>query len=271
MNKVIITPDPDSLINYLCKIWRYRALVPVFAVRDLKVKYAQTFLGLGWSIVQPLTALIVYTFFFGYILQWKAGSLPYALYVLSGLMSWNLFSYIVFQASASLQESEHIIKKIYFPKAVLPLSKVGVALVELGITIFLFIPLMIWYGHPVSWRIVFIPLVIFFNVLAALLVVFLITSLAYRKRDVYHLVPFLMYFGIWCTPVFFTKNILPSGFGLIWYANPMASVVEGWRWCLFPLWNYDMRFLPALLLILPLFFFSFWLYTRVEKNFSDYV
>jgi lipopolysaccharide transport system permease protein len=270
MNKIVITSEPESLVNYLKKIIRYSPLILVFAKRDLKVKYAQTFLGLGWSILQPLTALAIFTFFFGYILEWKADNLPFALYVLSGLMGWNFFSYVIFQAVAGIQESDQLIKKIYFPKAVLPLSKICVAMVELGITLTLLIPLMLWYGQPLSWHVIFAPFILLFNSLMALFVVFFIISLAYRKRDLFHLVPFIMYFGIWCTPVFFTKNILPEKLNFIWYFNPMASVVEGWRWCLFPNWNYDVRFLPALFIIIPLFIIGFYMYKKAEREFSDF-
>lgn len=123
MHKVVITSQPDSIIGYIQKIWRYRVLIYVFAKRDLKVKYAQTFLGLGWTILQPLTALLIFTFFFGYVLNWKSENLPYPLYVLTGLLGWNFFSYIVYQGSSSIQDSGNIIKKIYFPKIILPYLK----------------------------------------------------------------------------------------------------------------------------------------------------
>jgi lipopolysaccharide transport system permease protein len=266
----IITSDEDSLREYLLKIWRYRALIAVFAKRDLKVKYAQTFLGLGWTIIQPLTALLIFSFFFGYVLQWKAEGLPYSLYVLSGLIGWNFFAYIVFQGMNSVQESAHVIKKIYFPKIVLPLSKVLVALVELAVTFLLFIPLLIWYEQSISWKVIFIPAVLLFNTLIALFLVLFTASLAYRIRDLFHVVPFLLYFGVWVTPIFFTKNILPQQIGFIWYFNPMASVIEAWRWCLFPDWEFNICFIPALLFIMPLFAFGVYLYSKAENNFSDF-
>ncbi len=270
MIKTVITSEPDSLPDYIKKMWRYRALIVAFAKRDLKVKYAQTFLGLGWTVLQPLTALAIFTFFFGYLLRWKSGDLPYSLYVLSGLQGWNFFSYIVYQGTFSVQESGQLIKKIYFPKAILPLSKVYVALIELVISLLLLVPLFLWHGYPVSWRIVLIPILLIFNAAAALFIVFTVASLAYRLRDLFHLVPFLMYFGIWFTPVFFTKEVLPPQISFIWFFNPMASVVEGWRWCLFPGWNYDLHFIPALLASIPLCALGFYLYKKSENAFSDY-
>lgn len=269
-NITIITSKEDTLIQYVKKIWTYRNLIFVFAQRDIKVKYAQTLLGLGWTIIQPVTALLIFTFFFGYILKWEAGGLPYSLYVLSGLLGWNFFSYIVFQGINSIQESAHVIKKIYFPKIVLPLSKVIVALVELAITFLLLIILMIEYEQPVSWKLFFIPAVIFFNTTIALFIVFISASLAYRFRDFFHIIPFLMYFGIWITPVFFLKNILPQQIDFIWYLNPMASVVEAWRWCLFSSYNFDLEFLPAIIIIVPLFICGVYFYCKTENKFTDF-
>lgn len=271
LQQTIITSETDSVVVYLKKIWKYKTLISVFAKRDIKVKYSQTFLGLGWTILQPLTAVLIFTFFFGYILDWKAGHLPYSLYVLSGLLGWNFFSYIVFQGTASVQEAGQVIKKVYFPKAVLPLSKVLVALVELGISFLLIIPLLIIYGQMVSWHIIFFPVVVVLNSLLALFVVFTAASIAYKLRDIIHVIPFIVSFGIWCTPVFFTKNILPETINFVWYLNPMAAIVELWRWCFFQGWNYDIFFLPALLIIFPLFFIGLFLYSKFESRFSDFV
>ncbi len=264
------TATPDTLIEYCKKIWQYKSLIIVFFKRDIKVKYAHTLLGLGWTILQPLAVLIIYTFFFGYLLNWKAGDLPYSLYVLSGLLGWNFFSYIVFQGTSSIQEAGFIIKKIYFPKAILPLSKVLVAAVELIISFLLIIPLLIWHGESLSWHIILLPVVLLFNSLIALFIVLTIVSLAFRKRDLFHLVPFLINLGVWCTPVFFTKDILPQEINHMWYFNPLASIVELWRWCLFPAWNYDIKFIPALIAIIPLFISGFLIFIRNEKKFSDF-
>lgn len=271
MKKTVITPDSDSLWLSLKKIWHYKELMLTFAKRDLRVKYAQTWLGIGWTIIQPLTALLIFTFFFSYVLHWQADGLPYSLYVLSGLLGWNFFVYIVYQGSFSVHESAALIKKIYFPKAILPFSKVFVAMVELLISFLLFIPLVLYYRQEISWHILFLPLALLFNILSALVLVFFSSAVAYRKRDVLHFIPFLIYFGVWVTPVFFTKSTLPEHLYILWYSNPMASVTELWRWCLFPDWEFDLYFLPSLLLLIPLFLFAFWLFIKNERKFSDFI
>ncbi len=269
--KKIITAQPPGVFEYLNILWQFRALIIVFAKRDIKVKYAQTLLGFSWTILQPLTGLLIFTFFFGYILKWEAEKLPYSLYVLTGLLGWNFFSYIVYQGAASVQESSQLIKKIYFPKAVLPLSKVLVALLELSISFLLIVPLLLWHDYSLSWRIIFIPFILIFNALIGLFLVFLTTSLSYRFRDLNHLLPFVMYFGVWLTPVFFTKHILPETLRYLWYFNPMASVVEAWRWSLFSVWQFDILFLPAMLVIIPLCSAAFNKFIKSEQYFSDYV
>lgn len=265
-----ITSNPDDLKTYFKKILQYKSLIWVFARRDLKVKYSQTLLGISWSILQPLTALFIFTFFFGFILGWKTGDLPYPLHVLSGLLGWNFFSYIVNSGSTSVQEASHIIKKIYFPKSILPLSKVVVASVELGLSLLLLIPLMAYYGQWLSWKIVFLPFVLFFNILCGLTLVFWIASFAYKNRDLFHLLPFILYFGVWLTPVFFSNNILPERLQFLMDYNPMANVVELWRWVLFGQINFQWIWIGNFLILSLLCFSGMYFYNRRESSFSDY-
>src|SRR5690554_3073215 len=131
----VMTADSDSFAEFFSKLWKYRALILVCANRDLKVKYSQTAIGLGWTILQPLTALIIFTFFFGFLLNWKTEGIDYPIYVLSGLLGWNFFSYTVSAGTTGVQESAHLIKKIYFPKSVIPLSKMMLGLVELAFSL----------------------------------------------------------------------------------------------------------------------------------------
>ena len=270
MKHTVITPEPDGVVEYFRKIWRYRSLIWVFGVRDLKVKYAQTWLGLGWSILQPLTALAVFTFFFGYLLKMKAGQLPYVIYILSGVIGWNFFAYIVNAGTQSVQESSNLIKKIYFPKSILPLSKVLVAAVELGISFLLLIPLILYYGQPISWKIIFFPFIVLFNTFCGLTLVFWITAFAYKKRDLYHLIPYVVYFGIWVTPVFFTREFLPNSVRSIMMFNPMANVVELWRWSLFSYSEFSFLYILNVIVVLILCLSGMYFFNRREIEFSDF-
>lgn len=265
------TNKPDSIGLFLKKIWQSRSLIVLLARRDLKVKYAQTLLGLSWSFIQPLTGMLVFSFFFGYVLKWQVKDLPFPLYVLSGLLPWNFFSYIVHSGSGSLQESSAIIKKIYFPKSVLPLSKVLVALAELGISLLILGGIMIYYHYAVSWKILFMPLVLLFNLLCGLTLVFWVAAFAYRKRDLFHLLPFVVYFGIWFTPVFFSADMLPETLRPWLMLNPMGSVVELWRWMIFGTTSFQYYWLFSFAITFLFCLAGMYAYSRKEKDFSDYL
>lgn len=267
----IITCKEDSFGVYLKKLFKYRSLIWIFAKRDIRVKYSQTILGIGWSIIQPLTSMVVFSYFFGYLLGWKTGDIPFPLYVLSGLLGWNFFSYIVNSGTSSLQESSNIIKKIYFPKTVLPLSKVLVALIELGISLMVLILLLIYFQQPVSWKLVFVPFVLLYNAICGLTIVFWFAAFAYRKRDLFHLLPFAVYFGIWFTPVFFTSDFLPKKIQLLIAFNPMTTVVELWRWIIFGDTPFNYSCFITFILITFICLAGMYFFNKNENKFSDFV
>lgn len=265
----VMNARSDTFSTYFKKIWSYRSLILVFAKRDLSVKYAQTMIGLSWTIIQPLVALLIFTFFFGFLLNWKTDGIAYPVYVLSGLLGWNFFSYIVSSGTFGLQESAQLMKKIYFPKSIIPLSKMLIALVELGCSFVLLIPLMIYYGQTPSWNILFLPLVLLFNTIFALLLVFWISTFAYKKRDLLHLIPFFLYFGIWFSPVFFSKDILPQQYAYLLDLNPMANIIDAWRWSLFGYGEFQWIWVVNFLLTFTLFLVGMFLYNKNEDKFSD--
>lgn len=266
-----ITAEPDSFAEFFKKIYHYKPLIIVFAKRDLKVKYAQTLIGIGWTLFQPLIAIAIYTFFFGYLLNWKTDDLPFPLYVLSGLLGWNFFAYIVNNGVNSLMESSSIIKKIYFPKSILALSKVGVALVELVFPLLLLIPMILYYGKPLLWTIVFIPLILFYNIICALCIVFWFSIFSYVKRDLLHVLPFILQFGIWFAPVFFSTSLLPDRLAIIMNFNPMANVVQLWRWSLFGDGQFHFLWLLNMVLVTLLTLLGMYFYNQRESQFVDFV
>lgn len=270
MQKTVITSQPDSFAVFVKKLWQYKGLIWAFAERDIKVKYAQTWLGLGWSLVQPLVALLIFSVVLGYLFDWKVGELPYTLHLLSGIIGWNFFSYIVHSGSASIQESAHIIKKVYFPKSVLPFSKVFVAGVELLISFLLLIPLMIYFQELPSWRIFFLPLVLIFNALCGLTLVFWVAAFAYKKRDLFHLLPFVVYFGVWLTPVFFTMDFFPEKIQTLVLLNPMTSVIQFWRWMLFGHSDFQWIWLISFVSISVFCIGGMYFYNKKEFEFGDY-
>ena len=267
----VYTSKSDLLPAYFKKIWDYRALIWVFAKRDLKVKYSQTVIGLGWTFLQPLTALVIFTFFFGFLLDWKSDGIAFPIYVLSGLLGWNFFAYSVNAGTMGLQESAHIIKTIYFPKSIIPLSKMILGLVDLGFSLLLLIPLLIYFGQSISWKIVFLPIVLFYNMMCALCLIFWISALAYRKRDLFHLIPYLLTFGIWFSPVFFSSDLLPEQYRYLLDLNPMTNVVQMWRWSLFDFGEMKWIWAVNFLIVFLLFLGGSYLYSKRESRFSDVI
>ena len=270
--KTIISAEKDSLKVYLQKICLHKSLILTLAKRDLKVKYAQTNLGLLWTAIQPLTGLLIFTFFFNKVM--KIDGIPesgYAVFAFTGMTSWYFFSYIVYQSSTSLIQNQELMKKIYFPKLILPISKVLVGLVDFGISMILLVIIMIIYGITPSWHIVFLPIFIVLNIIVGLSVSIWLSALTVKKRDLQHIVPYLMNFGIWLTPVFFPATLIPEKYRVMLYLNPMAGIVEGFRWCIWEYGEYDIYYSIGILLSILLLLSGIWYFRKVEDDIVDYI
>lgn len=269
MNKTIISAQPDSLSNYLKKVWRKKSLILVLAKRDLKVKYAQTSLGLLWTMIQPLTALIIYTAFFSGMLNFQTED-PYILFVLSGLLFWNLFNNVFSHGSSSLMNNSDLIKKLDFPKIILPLSKALTAMLEFGISGILLVLCMIYFQTTLSPSLLFLPFAILTALFISMGMAMLLASFVVRKRDLFHIVPYLVNFGVWLTPVFYPVNILPEKYAHLIYFNPMASVIDFFRWCLFgsPIHSF-MIF--GLLISFLIFIIGFIRFKKIEDTIIDLI
>lgn len=229
---ILITSEPDSLKQYLQKIWMHRSLILTLAKRDLKIKYAQTTLGLSWTILQPLTAVVVFTVFFSVLLDLET-PYPYILFVLSGVLLWGLFNYIFSHGSASLTSNSDLIKKMSFPKIILPISKVLLGLVEFGITLALLLVMMVFFQIEFSLKMLLLPLIIFPLILLALGVAMMLSAATIKNRDLFHVIPFLVNFGIWLTPVFYPVSLIPENYIDFLYLNPIAAVIQLFRWSFF--------------------------------------
>jgi lipopolysaccharide transport system permease protein len=269
--KTRYTSVPDSVSGYVANVLKNRELIWVFAVRDLKVKYSQTLLGIAWSLVQPLGSLLVYVFFLGSIFGSEVDGIPYFLYVLAGLICWNLFSYIVYQGSGSVQNVSEQIRKVYFPKLLLPLSKATVAMVEFGIGFILLMLALMVKRTEVSSSIWLLPIPVLLTVLVGLTIAIGVAAISIKYRDFAHLVPFAMGIGMWCTPVFFAKDLLPNEYQFMWYLNPMAGVMELWRFVLFARADFDQNFLYGLLSIPLLCSMAVWVFAKNESEFAEFI
>ncbi len=224
-----ISSGIPTLSNYIAEVWKARNLIRSFALRDLKVQYAQTYLGLLWSLIQPLTGLLIFTIFFQKLIKLNV-DVPYPVFAFTGIIGWFYFTGLVGQAGTSLMHNQQIIRKINFPRLVLPLAKVASGLVELGISSALLLVVMVISKCHFSFNIIFFPLVVTFNMIAGLSIGIWLSALTIRFRDLHHIIPFLVGFGIWLTPVFYPTTIVPKTYFWIYYFHPIANVISLYRW-----------------------------------------
>ena len=270
--KIRYTKHPDSFAEYLRKVWKYRSMVVLLAKRNLKVKYSQTVLGLGWTILQPLTGLTIFYLFFHLLVAMpKVPDCGYAVFAFSGMTAWYFFSYIVYQGSTALISGQDLSQKIYFPQIILPISKVLVGIVELIISLALLVVLMMVMKVYPGWQLLLLPGFIVINAIVGLSVAIWLSALTVRYRDLQHIVPYIVNFGIWLTPVFFPATIVPNRLHWFLYINPMAGVVEGYRWCLWGNSEFSPYYAVGLVLAFLLLISGILFFKRSEHNMMDVI
>lgn len=264
--------------NYWKDLWRYRELFYILSWRDIKVRYKQTIIGIAWSVIRPLLAMMIFTFVFGEIAKFPApDGINYAILVFAGLLPWQFFATGMSEASNSLIGNERLISKVYFPRMIIPASSIITSLVDFVISLFLMFVLMAWFKVIPSINLVFLPLFICMAFFASFGVGLWLTSLNVKYRDFKHVVPFIVQLGLYISPVGFTSDLaskmIPEKFRILYYLNPMAGVIDGFRFCFFgeklPLnWNGMLLSLAVTLFFL---FIGIRTFRKMEKNFADLI
>lgn len=270
-----LTIEPGMSDNYYWgDLWRYRELFYVLAWRDISVRYKQTIVGLAWALLQPLATMIVFTIVFGKFANLPTeGAAPYALMVYAGLLPWQLFSTSLTGSSNSLIGNEKLISKVYFPRLIIPASAVVVALIDFMISFLILIVLMIWYRFLPNWQLLTLPLFITMAFLASLGPGLWITSLNVKYRDFRYIIPFIVQFGLYISPVGFSSDVVPDHWRFIYSLNPIVGVIDGFRWAI--LGGDSQIYLPGFLLSWTLILLFLWLgvnkFRRMEKSFADLI
>lgn len=258
--------------NYWRDLWRYRELAGFLAWRDIKVRYKQATLGVAWAVIQPAVQTILLTFVFGKLAKMDNGGVPYPLLVLTGLLPWQLFTGAFSGAGNSLVGSSHLISKVYFPRLVVPLSALGVALVDFCVMLALAVPVCAIAGVYPGWQILLLPFFVLLTLFIALGAGLWISALTVKFRDFRFITPFILQIGMFITPVGYRTDILPNWRELL-ALNPVSSVVEGVRWCL--LGGRTDLYLPGLataVLTTALMLVSgIWYFRRTERQFADII
>ncbi|NJN25000.1 MAG: ABC transporter permease [Cyclobacteriaceae bacterium] len=271
MSKIVVDAKRSAFRIDFRELFNYRDLFYVLAYRDLRVRYAQTFLGFLWALLQPLATLLIFVLVFGMAVKVDTGNIPYPLFAVSGIAMWAYFGFVLNQSGNSIIGAQEMIKKIYFPRLVVPLSKAVVGFVDFGVSLLMLVILMIVYGFTPSINILFAPLFMLLNIVAALSVGIWLGALTIRYRDFQHVIPFLVQFGMYATPVAYPARLVPEKYQLIYNLNPMAGVIQGFRWSVFGGNPPDVYFYISMAVIILLFISSLFYFKKVEDVMADIV
>ena len=258
--------------HYWRDIWHYRELFAILAWRDVSVRYKQTVIGIAWAVVRPFLTMVVFTIVFGRLAKLPtAGTAPYPIMVFAGMLPWFLFSSVLSEASNSLVANTNLVGKVYFPRIIIPSATAVVALVDLAINFVMLVGLMIWFAYLPSWRAVFLPLFVVLALCASLGPSLVMTALNVKYRDFRYIIPFIVQFGVYISPVGFSSAIVPEKWRFWFALNPIVGPIDGFRWCLLgaPL---DLReFAISCAVIAILLWLGIAYFRRTERSFADII
>jgi lipopolysaccharide transport system permease protein len=267
-----IRPTKGWVPLSLKDLWEFRELLYFLIWRDVKVRYKQTALGVGWAIIQPLTAMVLFSVFFGWLVKVPSDGLPYPIFAYCALLLWQLFASALNATSNSLLANQHLITKVSFPRLVVPLSAMACSLLDFTIASVLLLPLMLFYKiapTPVAW---ILPVFVLLTVATALGVGCWLSALSVRYRDVRHVLPFLAQAWMLATPIVYPMSLVPESWRLLYAINPMVGVVEGFRWALLGAGGTPgLMLLMSILVTLTLLLSGVWYFHQVESTFADVV
>jgi lipopolysaccharide transport system permease protein len=259
--------------QYWRDLWRYRELFYFLAWRDLLVRYKQTFVGVSWSIIRPLLTMIVLTVVFGKLGKMPSDGIPYPLLVLCGMLPWQFFSTALTESGNSLVQNSNLISKVYFPRMVIVVSSVITSFVDFLISAAFMVVLMVWYRSTPPLAVLFLPLFLFLVFSVSLGVGLWISALMVKYRDFRFIVPFIVQFGLYISPVGFQSSVVPERYRLFYAMNPMVGIIDGFRWCLLGATRgvYWTGILFGTVATIFLLVSGLWYFRRTEQSFADVI
>ena len=276
-DELVIEPG-RSFHNYWRDLWRYRELFYILAWRDVAVRYKQTVAGAAWAVVQPFVSMVVMTVIFGNIAGLPSeGGAPYAMMVFAAMLPWQFFSNSLSSTSQSIVSNANLISKVYFPRLIIPASSVVVSFVDFLVACSILAGLMAWFQFWPTWRVVTLPVFVLLAIVAALGPGLIITALTVKYRDFRFIIPFIIQFGMWVSPVAYSSSVIRDKFGenvfLLYSLNPMVGVIDGFRWALLggePT-LYWPGFLTSILLTALFFIAGLFYFRKTERAFADVI
>jgi lipopolysaccharide transport system permease protein len=267
---LIKSEEAGTQLN-LSELWHFRELLYFLTLRDIKVRYKQTLMGLAWVIIQPLTTMFIFTLVFNRFVRLDAGPLPYPLFALSGLLLWLFFANAVTNSTHSLVSNANLITKVYFPRMFIPAASVGAGLVDLAVAFLLLIALAIYYGVALTLNLLLLPLFILMMALLALGVGLLSAALTVKYRDLRHALPFIIQLWMFASPVIYPASIVPQRWKWLLLINPVAGIIEGFRASLTGGAFDWLQLSIATAITLVVLVFSVYVFRRFEDTFADVV
>jgi lipopolysaccharide transport system permease protein len=254
------------------ELWHYRELLYFLIWRDVKVRYKQTVLGAAWAILQPLSLMLVFSLFFGRLAKMPSEGIPYPLFTFCALLPWQLFANSLTESSNSLVGNQHLITKIYFPRLVIPISAVLAGLVDFAIAFIILLGLMFYYGVTPGWAVITLPGFVLLTIISALGVGLWLSALNVKYRDVRYTIGFMVQFWLFATPVAYSSNLIPEKWRIVYGLNPMAGVVEGFRWALLGNARPSGQMLwVSIAVVAAVFVGGIYYFRRMEQEFADIV
>ena len=270
--RLVIEGESRLLDIDYSELWEYRELLSAFVVRELKVRYKQTFIGVAWVLLQPLVTMLIFTVILGRLAKLPSDNVWYPAFALTALLPWTYFSQAVTRAGSALVGNANLVSKVYFPRILLPLSMIVAPLVDLALSLVLLFALLMYAGIPLTWKVITLPLFIFVAMLTAMGVSLFISAANVRYRDVGHAVPFLMQIWMFVSPIVYPVSLVPESWRWLYGLNPMAGVIEGFRWALLGQTVPDVTVMTVSTLV----FFGFLLagvvyFRQMERQFADVI
>jgi lipopolysaccharide transport system permease protein len=275
VTELIIEPGRAEK-NYWRDIWHYRELFYILSWRDIKVRYKQTVVGAAWGVIRPLLTMLVFTFVFGKVanLATKGGP-PYPILVFAGLLPWQFFSTALSEASNSMIGNVHLISKVYFPRMIVPASSVITSLVDLGISFGLLLLVMLYYRYLPPAQVILLPVFVLMAFLISIGVGLYVTALNVKFRDFRYIIPFVIQFGVYITPVGYSSTVITQKYSeqaRFWFSlNPMVGVIDGFRWCITGEAMYWPGFFLSIGMMLIFLWLGIWYFRKTERSFADLI
>ncbi len=269
----VIIGSEKSTSSYWKDVWKYRELFYFLSWRDILVRYKQTVVGISWSIIRPLITMVVFTVVFGKIANLPNNGVPYILLVSAGILPWQFFASAFSESSNSLITNSNMLSKVYFPRIIIPVSTIIVAMIDFLISMLILAACMIWYKFLPGVQLLLLPVFILQAIMVSIGAGLLIAALNVKYRDFRYIVPFIIQFGLYVSPVGFSSSVIPEKYKLLYYLNPMAGVIDGFRWSIlggpsvFNTPEYYISVAIALLLLLA----GFNYFRKIENNFADII